>query len=199
MNLLVIIAVTAVFLLAPAGAWAGEKDDVETHQENGAQQETAYTRGELEQKMRGFVDDVMRMYARFFQDDLTRPTYSPYKRDRLRKGTIQPASDVVESPSEITITCDMPGMRKDDIHLSVEGDTLIIKGTREVEKERQEEEGELRVYRQERAFGSFERSLQLPDKVDIEKISAKYENGTLTVHLPKKEREPVKTRSIKVT
>ena len=92
-----------------------------------------------------------------------------------------PTVDVVESDNEITVTADLPGMEEKDIELQVEGNALLIRG----EREEHTEEKDRNVYRSERRYGSFRRSVTLPTEVDSEKAEAVYKNGVLTVKLPK--------------
>lgn len=96
------------------------------------------------------------------------------------KGTFIPELNVYENASEFEITLALPGMRKEDIAISLENNTLTISGERELK----EEEG-TKYHRIESRFGKFERTLPLPNIIDEENISASYENGVLTVNVPK--------------
>ena len=82
------------------------------------------------------------------------------------------------------IVAEVPGIRPEDVKISLEDSLLTIRG----EKKQQAEEKNERVHRYERSYGSFERSFTLPSTVDPEKIVAKYEHGVLTVSIPKAER-----------
>jgi HSP20 family protein len=95
-----------------------------------------------------------------------------------------PAVDVFENQDNITVKTELPGMRKEDIDVSVEGNNLSICGERSEEKE--EGKGTAN-YRSERYFGRFYRSVPLPSAVDTGKIAARYQDGILTVTLPKTE------------
>ncbi len=103
-----------------------------------------------------------------------------------------PAVDVLETDTEFQISAELPGLEKEDVKLSVEGEVLGISGRREPVKE---EKG-TRIHRIERASGSFLRSFAVPDSVDETKVKASYKNGILTVHLPKT--KTVKPKSIEV-
>ncbi|MBI4550297.1 MAG: Hsp20/alpha crystallin family protein, partial [Candidatus Omnitrophica bacterium] len=94
-----------------------------------------------------------------------------------------PAVDVYETKDHVIVKADLPGMEKDEIQVSVQGDTLIIKGEKKQEKEHKEED----YVRTERAYGSFYRALALPESVDSDKVKAAYKNGVLELTLPKKE------------
>lgn len=79
---------------------------------------------------------------------------------------------------------ELPGVRPEDVRISLENSTLTLRG----EKKQVAEENTERVHRYERAYGTFERTFTLPSTVDHERIQADYENGILTVTLPKVER-----------
>jgi HSP20 family protein len=95
-----------------------------------------------------------------------------------------PPVDVTENKEAVTITAEVPGMQAEDVKLSLENNTLTIRG----EKRQERQETAERVHRYERSYGLFERSFTLPATVDADRISAAYQNGVLTVTLPKVER-----------
>jgi HSP20 family protein len=103
-----------------------------------------------------------------------------------------PATDVSEGSNGIRITVELPGLKAEDVKLTLEHNTLTISG----EKKAAAEEKSERVYRYERSYGAFERVFRLPDSIDSERVSAGFENGVLTVTLPKAER--AKSREIAV-
>ncbi len=103
-----------------------------------------------------------------------------------------PPVDVLEEKDEIRIMAELPGVRPEDVEISLEGNVLAIHGT----KQQVAEEHTERVHRYERAYGAFERTFTLPATVDANAIKAKYENGVLTVTLPKEEK--AKPRQIPV-
>jgi HSP20 family protein len=88
---------------------------------------------------------------------------------------------VFEKDNKLVVKAEIPGMKEEDIDVSVVGDTLTIKGERKAETEVKDED----YYRCERSYGSFFRSIPLPSAVDANKIEASYENGVLEVTLPK--------------
>ncbi|MFB6098368.1 MAG: Hsp20/alpha crystallin family protein [Salinibacter sp.] len=94
-----------------------------------------------------------------------------------------PRTDLVETDDEFRLRLDVPGMTKDDITINLQNRTLTVSGERTSERT---EEGEEYV-RVERAFGDFHRSFTLPDAVDDENIEATYEDGVLTINVPKTE------------
>lgn len=95
-------------------------------------------------------------------------------------GRFVPELNVYETEKKFELTLALPGMSKDDIELSVENHTLTISGERTFE-----EENGRKYHRVESRFGKFERSLPLPDIIDVDNINATYENGVLTVTVPK--------------
>ncbi|MDO8578993.1 MAG: Hsp20/alpha crystallin family protein [Dehalococcoidales bacterium] len=92
-----------------------------------------------------------------------------------------PALDIFEKDDRFVVKAELPGMKEDDIDVSVVGDTLTIKGEKKTEEEIDEED----YYHMERTYGSFLRSISLPSNVNADKIEAKYEDGVLEVSLPK--------------
>ena len=103
-----------------------------------------------------------------------------------------PPVDIFEQPDAIRITTEVPGVSPENVKISLENNVLTIHGSKDqVSQERTE-----RVHRYERTYGSFERSFTLPTTVDATNIKASYENGVLTVTLPKVEK--AKPREIEV-
>jgi len=92
-----------------------------------------------------------------------------------------PAIEVFEKEDKFVVKAELPGMKEEDIDVSVVGDTLTIKGERKAESEVKEED----YYCCERSYGSFSRSLAVPTNVDAKKIEATFEDGVLEVNLPK--------------
>jgi HSP20 family protein len=94
-----------------------------------------------------------------------------------------PRTDLAEQDDAFHLRLDVPGMSKDDITINLQNGTLTVSGERTSE---QTEEGEEYV-RVERAFGNFHRTFRLPDAVDADNIEAVYEDGVLTITVPKTE------------
>ena len=103
-----------------------------------------------------------------------------------------PAVDVFEDKESLKIVAELPGLKPEDVKITMENNTLTLRG----EKKQVAEEKNERVHRYERSYGSFERSFALPNTVDAEKVAAAFENGVLTVTLPKAEK--AKPREIAV-
>jgi len=92
-----------------------------------------------------------------------------------------PAVDVAENENEIVLYAELPGMNKDDIDIQLTGDTLTLRGERKFE---QAQRGE-HFHRIERQYGAWQRSFQIEVPLDTARVSASYDEGVLTVHLPK--------------
>jgi len=98
-----------------------------------------------------------------------------------------PAIDLVEADDHFLLKADLPGLSEGDVNIEVQDGTLTVSGERKAEHE-QREKG---WYRIERSFGSFSRSLTLPDGVDADRIEASFNHGVLEVRIPKpEERKP---------
>jgi HSP20 family protein len=100
---------------------------------------------------------------------------------RFESWQVAPAIDLAESDGEYEITAELPGMDEKNIDIKLSNGTLTIKGEKSEEKEQKDKE----YYLSERRYGSFQRSFQLPEGVDAEKIAASFAKGVLTVKLPK--------------
>ncbi len=100
-----------------------------------------------------------------------------------------PAMDLVETDDSLVLRADLPGLGHDDVAVEVKDGVLTVSGERKAEHE-EKKEGYHRV---ERSFGRFSRSLELPQGVDAESVSAGFENGVLEVRIPKPaERQPTR-------
>jgi HSP20 family protein len=122
-----------------------------------------------------FSREVDRLFDSFFGTD----------REQGRRWV--PPVDLVEAEDHFVLRADLPGLAEGDVAIEVQDGTLTISGERSAEHE-QRERG---WYRIERSFGSFRRSLTLPDGVDPDAISASFERGVLEVRIPKPaERKP---------
>jgi HSP20 family protein len=106
-----------------------------------------------------------------------------------------PRLDIAETEKEITISAELPGLEPEDIHLTLDHNNLTISGEKQAEKE---EKGK-RFYRMERSYGSFYRSIPLPDEVDENKIDASYKRGVLKIRLPKTVQSQRKSKRIPIT
>jgi HSP20 family protein len=131
------------------------------------------TRGELA-PLTEFRHEVDRLFDSFLREPLG---WS----ERGWNDLWNPSLDVSEDEKSVTVKVEVPGVKPDDINLSVTGNTLVISGEK---KESQERKGD-GFYHTERRFGSFRRNVMLPPGVDGDKVTADYAQGVLTVRLEK--------------
>ena len=101
--------------------------------------------------------------------------------------------DMYEKGDKLVITATIPGMKAEDVQITITGNTLQIKG--EFKSEREEEEGSMHF--QERRYGAFQRSISLPRDVDTDKVEATSENGILRLEIPKTEEAMPKQIAVK--
>ena len=100
-----------------------------------------------------------------------------------------PAMDLVETDNDFVLRADLPGVAEGDVNIELEDNVLTVSGERKSEHEERKEG----YYRVERASGSFSRALTLPEGVDPDRVTAKFEHGVLEVRIPKPEqRKPRK-------
>jgi HSP20 family protein len=118
----------------------------------------------------------------------------PFWRGDLAFGKM-PAVDIAEHDKDFEITAELPGMEEKDIDVKFADGVLSIKG----EKKEETEEKKKDYYISERRFGSFQRSFQVPDGVDADKIEASFKNGVLTVKLPKSRDAEKREKKIAIT
>jgi HSP20 family protein len=113
--------------------------------------------------------------------------------DVMRRGAWAPPVDIYDAGNqELVIKAELPDMKKDDIEITVENNTLTLRGEKKMDSEMKEEH----CHRIERTYGSFSRTFSLPTTVDTSKVSADYKNGVLTIKLPV--REEAKPKQIQV-
>lgn len=129
---------------------------------------------------------------RAFQDSLSRA--STPREEELYTGSWAPPVDIFETKDKLVLKAELPGFKQEEIALRVENALLSIEGERKFEKE----SGDENYHRVERSYGKFVRTFSLPTTVDYEKIAASFENGILTVSLPKKEETKPKQIRIQV-
>jgi HSP20 family protein len=122
---------------------------------------------------------------RWFDDDVLRTGF-----DR----TWTPAIDVEEKDGGYLVKADLPGLKKDDIHIELRNSVLTLRGERRDEHE----ENKAGFYKVERTFGSFERSLRVPEGVTEKDIHAKYTDGVLELKIPAPAAKEQKALEIKV-
>lgn len=115
------------------------------------------------------------------------------KQSTSNLGSLIPSADISEDENSYQVTVDLPGIPKDDINLSVSGNTLILRAER---NEKKEEKKKKNYYKLERAVGFFERQFTFNHDIDESKVSATYKDGVLEINLPKQKTD--KSKLIKI-
>jgi len=139
-------------------------------------------------------NDLERLQAQIndlFEDDLS------YGATGLFDRSSSPRLDVVETDDALLVACDIPGVEAKDIELDIVNNVLSIRG----EKRRpggDDDKEKVKNYRRETWYGSFQRTLALPDSVDPDKVTAEMKNGVLSVQIAKREERKPKRIGIKV-
>lgn len=110
-------------------------------------------------------------------------------------GFFEPEIDLSETESEYIVRCDLPGVEKDQIEVSVKGNYLTLSGRRDIKREESKEDVYCYYYYRERRSGDFKRSILLPSLVDEGGVQAEYEDGILVIRLPKL--KPAEQRGLK--
>lgn len=124
---------------------------------------------------------------RLFEDAFTRPL-------GLSNLTDLPAIDMYQTEDKVVVKTELPGLKPEDVQVSVTANTLSLRGEF---KEEKKEEKDATYHLREQRYGSFERCVALPTDVETDKATADFENGILTITLPKSEAVKPKTISIK--
>ena len=132
----------------------------------------------------GLQSDINRLFDAFMSPLDTTETHS----------AMVPKLDVAELKDRFEIKAELPGMEEKDIDLSIEDGLLTISG----EKKAETEEKDKGYYLKECSYGTFSRSVRLPDNIADDKIEAKFKKGVLTIDLPKKAIAPPKSRKIAI-
>ena len=120
---------------------------------------------------------------------------SPASRLLAPQGMGNLAIDMIERKADVVVKTSVPGVKPEDIDISITGDTLTIKGETSTEEESKGEN----FLRRERRYGAFSRSVGLPAGLDPDKAEAVFDNGVLTLSIPKKEEIKPKTIKVKKT
>jgi HSP20 family protein len=134
-----------------------------------------------------------RGFDRLFRDAFS--SVLPVREGEFPTRAWAPAVDICENENSIVLKAELPGVDPKDVEVRVEDNTLYLKGERKFEKDTKEEN----YHRLERSYGSFARSFALPNSVDAEKVAAEYQDGLLTLTLPKREETKPKTIKINIS
>ncbi len=130
--------------------------------------------------MTNLRDEVDRVFRNFYSDLDTDTRWMP-------------SVDIIEDNDNLTLTAELPGVKKEDVKINLNNNILTIEGEKKAAHETKEEN----TYRNERYYGKFTRSFTLSSEIDADKIKADYKDGILTVNLPKSEK--VKPRQIEIS
>ena len=130
------------------------------------------------QPSRSTRTDTDNMFDYFFND-----FENPFRRSLISRNIkdFYPLLDVSETNSHYTVELDIPGVKKEDINISIDNNILTIKGKKEIDEEHKDSN----YYSRERFYGDFNRSMTLPSGINVDKIDADFNNGVLIIKVPK--------------
>ncbi|MBR2273668.1 MAG: Hsp20/alpha crystallin family protein [Alphaproteobacteria bacterium] len=134
----------------------------------------------------GLQSDINRLFDAFM---------SPFDESVFNNNKVMPKLDIAELKDKYEIKAELPGIDENDINLSIEDGILKISG----EKKSETENKEKGYYLKECSYGSFSRSVRLPDNILEDKIAAKFNKGVLTIDMPKKAETVSKSRKIEIS
>lgn len=139
-------------------------------------------------------DDVSRAFGRSPLAQRALPGQSTEEGGALQQRSHLPAVDIHEDAERVSVRVDLPGVKKNDVQVDIDNGVLSIRAERK--SERTEDRG--KVHLEERVHGVYQRSFRLPDYVDGDKCKAKFEDGVLSLTLPKREESRPKRISVDV-
>jgi HSP20 family protein len=131
--------------------------------------------------------EINGMFDRFFRSGWSEDT-------NLAPTVWSPATDITEDEHGYSVKVELPGVKKDEVKITMENSVLTIRGEKKQEKQSKSDN----AHRVERCYGSFQRSFTLPSTVKAEKIEATFADGILTIALPKAEEARPKQIDVKV-
>jgi HSP20 family protein len=126
---------------------------------------------------------------RLFDEAFTRS----FSLSREAKTWSSPAIDMYQTDNEVVVKASLPGIKADEVQINISSDVLTIKGETKQEEEKKDRSWHIREHR----WGAFERSVRLPTGVNSDQAQADFENGILTITLPKSEKVKPKTITVK--
>ena len=134
------------------------------------------------------------LFRRFLEDDIFNPQNLLTRwNETLGEDNWLPAVDIREDDDQFVFTAELPGMNREQVDITIEEKVLTIAGERKFESK----EDNKNYHRIERSYGTFSRSFSLPQDVDADAVGAQFENGVLTITLPKS--EATKPRKIEIS
>lgn len=145
-------------------------------------------------------DEIDELFEDFYPGARLGPFRRRWNWPRHRSATAfswrLPTIDVIDKDDEVEISAELPGMAEEDIDVRVTDSTLTVSGEKKQEREEGDKGGE--HYLAERRYGSFRRTIAIPEGVDQNRIEAGFRNGVLTVHLPKRPEARKPSKKIEV-
>jgi len=139
--------------------------------------------------------EMNRVFDNFFGDSFFAPFGRGMAMPSISGGSFMaPSVDVKETDKAVVLTAELPGLDEKDVELVLKDGRLTLKGEKKYEKDQEDEN----VHLMERRYGSFQRSFQVPDTVDVNKIDARFEKGVLTVTMPRKPSAAKAEKKIKI-
>lgn len=136
----------------------------------------------------GFGDPFVSLHRemnRLFDDIFRGSLAAPQGEQYGPGGMLTPHIDVSETDKEVRICAELPGVKEDDVDVTLNDDVLTIRGEKKFERKDEKEN----YHFMERSYGSFQRSLRIPYRVNPDEVKADFENGVLTVSLPKSQQQ----------
>jgi HSP20 family protein len=149
--------------------------------------------------MRSMVDQMNRLFGDLTGSGPGRPQASglstpPSATGMASQGFWYPQVEVAERGGNLVVCADLPGMRKEDVHLEIHNDFLVLRGERRQEQTRNEGG----IYRSERSYGQFYRTVPLPEGVSPDQARASFKDGVLEVTIPLPQQEPRQGHRIEI-
>jgi len=141
--------------------------------------------GFIQRDLEAPFHSLHREMNRLFDDIFHGRRHTSLQASSEQYGPLMPSVDVSETDGEVRIRAELPGVNDSDIDVSLDGDVLVIRGEKKFETTDDKEN----YHFVERSYGTFQRALQLPCPVDHDKVRADFDNGVLTVTLPKCEEQ----------
>ncbi len=145
-----------------------------------------------------YFDNIHNELNNFLRDTILNPMFSnPLS---LKKNSVwRPAVEVKQSDKEYKVKVQLPGVKKDDIEVELDNDFLTITAKIEEDKELKEENDKnLRYHTCEFRYGKYQRTISFDNPIKISESSAKYDNGILTIHIPKQQIEESKAKRLEI-
>jgi HSP20 family protein len=146
------------------------------------------------ESFRNEMDSLHRSIDRLFSDAWGVDLAPSLLSGAWAAGAITPRLDVTEDDKAFRVSVELPGMSDKDVVVTVDERTLTIRGEKKEEQEKKDKD----VFRRERAYGSFRRTIELPSDVDTAKIDAKFKDGVLAIDLPKTKQAQERVKQIPV-